>query len=253
MSSNKRRKTHTDITLALLATAQVRIQVCATIVGPFRALCDTGSQINLISDAAVRKNHLPTKQCSVRIAGINATTRQPFTRKVVGKLLSHLNDKPIMEIELLVMPGTMINRLPQEVLPMESVPADDRSHLADPAFNMPAPVDILLGAAVWATCAMTQSKTSKAGTIMQESRLGLLLYGGKSNHSANAVVNHAVSDATNEQLSSTLQRFWELEEMPQLRTRTSAQQQCEEFFMKSYQRMDDGRYVVGIPFVLLRH
>lgn len=216
-------------------------------MGPFRALCDNGSQINLISEAAVRMNHLPTKQCSIRIAGINATTERPFTRKIIGQLLSHRDDQPIAEIELLVMPRKTLSHLPSENLPMDIVPLEDRARLADPTFNVPAPVDILLGADVWAKCAMNQHKMGQAGVMMQESRLGLLLYGGSLNHSSNAVVSHAVFDAADDQLSNTLQQFWELEEMSQPRRRTSAHQQCEDFFVQSHQRMDNGQYIVGIP------
>lgn len=219
----------------------------AVIIGPLRALCDTGSQVNLISEAAVRAHCLPTKQCSVRIAGINATTKQPFTRKVVGKLLSRLQDEAIIEIELLVMPGKAISQLPTQPLPMELVPEKDVVRLADPNFNVPTTVDILLGAGVWAACASTQNELSSTGIIMQESRLGLLLFGGDSNHSANAAVNHVLFDTSDEGLSSKLQQFWELEELPQARTRTNEQQQCEEFFVESHRRMSNGQYVVGIP------
>lgn len=70
-------------------------------------------------------NKLPTRQCNIRIAGINATTRRPFLRKVVCNLLPHLSKEPIMETEFLVMPGESINRLPNEEFSMEFVAPDD--------------------------------------------------------------------------------------------------------------------------------
>lgn len=179
--------------------------------------------------------------------GINATTRQPFTRKVVGQLLSRFNDESIGEIELLVTPRPAITELPNTRLPMEIVPAEQVSRLADPDFNIPAPVDILLGAGVWAECAMAEQRTSNAGINMQESRLGLLLYGGNAERGENTMVSQATFDAIDADLSNTLRRFWELEEMSSQQVRTNTQQECEDFFMRSHQRLGDGRYVVGIP------
>lgn len=165
----------------------------------------------------------------------------------VTNLLSRFNDQPIAEIELPIIPKKTLSHLPSEGLPTSIVPLEDMARLADPTFNVPAQVDMLLRSGVWAECVMNQHRIGKAGIMMQESRLRLLLYGGCLNHSSNAMVSHAVFDATDEQLSKTLQQFWELEELSQPRKRSSAQQQCEDFFVQSHQRMDSGQYVVGIP------
>lgn len=101
-----------NLLLALLATAQVRLRVSPFTTGPIRAMCDTGSQVNLLAQLNVNAELLPTKQCSMRIIGINSASKRVFTRKVCGQLFSRFDENPIAEIELLVVPElTNIYRL----------------------------------------------------------------------------------------------------------------------------------------------
>lgn len=80
----------------------------------------------------------------------------------------------------------------------------------------------MLGAGAWAKCALPQQKIGARGIIMQDSRLGLLLYGGGLYQSATAVVGHTLFDAADEELSITLQRFWEFEEICRNHVRVQA-------------------------------
>lgn len=50
-----------------------------------------------------------------------------------------------------------------------------------------------------------------------------------------------------DQTDVLLRSFWELEEVSLTRTRTLEQERCEDFFVRTHRRLDNGRYEVGIP------
>ncbi|XP_043472974.1 uncharacterized protein LOC122505428 [Leptopilina heterotoma] len=53
---------------------------------------------------------------------------------------------------------------------------------------------------------------------------------------------------SNDDLTKSLQRFWEVEEVPHSSTLTPMHQDCESYFESTYSRLDDGRYTVRYPF-----
>lgn len=55
--------------IVVLATACIRLQI-GTFISPIcRAICDTGAQTSLISNACVKRIGLPTKQCYTPLLG----------------------------------------------------------------------------------------------------------------------------------------------------------------------------------------
>lgn len=79
---SEHREAQSNVLLALLATAQVRIKIGPFTSGPIRALCDSGAQINLITASVVQAEELPTQQCNMRIIGVNGISRKLFTKKI---------------------------------------------------------------------------------------------------------------------------------------------------------------------------
>lgn len=203
--------------LALLATAQVRLKIGPFTTNPIRAMCDSGSQVNLVAEAIVQTDLMPTKQCNIRIVGVNSVSRRPFTKKVCCQLLSRFNEIPIAEIELLVVPKLSINSLPNVEAPIDLAPKHTRQELADPIFNIPARVNMLLGAGGWAAIMQQDICPIKHfGIIVQSTRFGWLLYGGGVWEMEKAQVYSAWEQEREdeEQLTALLPRFWEVEEVP---------------------------------------
>jgi Putative peptidase (DUF1758) len=113
--------------------------------------------------------------------------------------------------------------------------------LADPSFNKPGPIDILLQAD---TTAGIRSGVSHS-PIAQNSIFGWILSGrvAVSSTSQHVVrVHHAdVTDVV-------LRKFWELEEMPAVKHMTPGEKVCEQHFSLTHTRNQEGRYVVQLPF-----
>lgn len=60
---------------ALLAMAQVCLKVGRFTTGSIRPIYDSGSQVNLVAEQIVQRLLIPTRQCSIRIVGINSVSQ----------------------------------------------------------------------------------------------------------------------------------------------------------------------------------
>lgn len=236
-----------NIWAALLATAVVRLQAHGKISPPLRALCDSGSQANMISTQALKRLQWPTQQCNARFNGINGITGRPHSQKVCCDLLSRLNDQPLATIELVAMPQLSSVWLPRAPIPAELVPEEITGQLADPNLCTPAPFDILLGAGVWAIVILDGSRINQFGIALQPSRLGWLMFGGGIQICQEITCAFANETMEEQTLDKLLRQFWEIEEISLERKRTAEQSKCEDIFMQTHTRLADGRYQVTIP------
>lgn len=236
-----------SIWAALLATAVVRLRKKGDVSSPLRALCDSGSQTNLISAHAVKQLEWSTERCHARFNGINGAAGQPHTQKIVCELLSRFNDEPIATIELVVAPHLADIWLPHSPVPKHMVPEVAKNRLADPKLCTPAPFELLLGAGVWAIAISEGNRVNKSGIVLQPSRLGWLMFGGGIQTREELISACAIEASEGQSLEGILRKFWELEENSVNHLRTAAQEKCEEIFMQTHCRTHDGRYQVTIP------
>jgi len=131
--------------------------------------------------------------------------------------------------------------------------------LADPWFNRPADVDMLLGAEHFWSLLREGKKVDSTGNlpVAQNSDLGWII-GGGSSYPTHSVSNKAmvrsvegvdsVRPNAEDTLNSLLKRFWEVEAIPDEKILSIEEQKCEEHFIKSVRRADNGRYIVRLPF-----
>ncbi|GFR14023.1 DUF1758 domain-containing protein [Trichonephila clavata] len=117
--------------------------------------------------------------------------------------------------------------------------------LADPAFYKSSPIDVLLG--VDLTLPLLRGQTLSMGKdkpFAIRSELGWII-GGKANSSGqnSLQVNHIqlVSD-------QLINKFWELDSVPCAKPLTSLEEACEDHFVKTHSRDENGRYTVRLPF-----
>lgn len=142
------RKETENIWTALLATAVIRLRSHNKTSPPLRALCDSGSQANMISTTAIKQLRWPTQRCHARFNGINGVGEKPSTQKIICDLLSRFNDQVLATIELVAVPQLSDMWLPHEPISINRIPIEIRDELADPDLGVPAPFDVLLGAGV---------------------------------------------------------------------------------------------------------
>ncbi|XP_045449125.1 uncharacterized protein LOC123657647 [Melitaea cinxia] len=136
--------------------------------------------------------------------------------------------------------------MPNLSLPYTKWPHLKGLTLADPHFHTPQPVEMLLGADILSHILLNNTITGPPGTpIAMNSVFGYLLLGKltfNTNISTPLQVCYSSFDNDN------LQRFWELESVPEKRSYTPDEELCESFFRRTHNRDLTGRYVVALPF-----
>jgi hypothetical protein len=123
--------------------------------------------------------------------------------------------------------------------------------LADPEFNRPGRIDLLIGAEIFFNI-LKPGRQVREGPypVLQESEFGWILAGGyDSQHHGDTrhrpLETFVVTDCGN--LDDQLRRFWEIEEWSRLPT-SKEERECEEHFQGNTKRDQTGRFIVRLPF-----
>lgn len=224
----------------LLSTALIHVKDKSGKFLPAKALIDNGSQKSLISLDLSKRLGLPTKNVKHRIFGVNNTIAESSTYEVNLTFTPYFNEESF-NIDALVVNKVTTN-LPNFTFSYHSWPHLEGLQLADPTFYKSSSVDLLIGADLFVEILKGQSILGPKGSPSAiNSKLGWLLSGiiySQSDFSP-VVCHHATVD-----LDSDLQKFWELESVPNSIIIPSSEQN----FVNSVTRDDSGRYMVDLPF-----
>lgn len=162
----------------LLATAQVNATNSCGKTKSLRALIDPGSQSTLITEAAAQSLLLPRETSKICVRGLGSSTVGCTNGKVSLKLSSLYDPKSSLDISAHVLPQI------SDILPSQHISVGDSwSHLmqiplADPAFNKPNPIDILIGSDIFGDLIQDGLiKGQKGAPVAQKTMFGWVLSG----------------------------------------------------------------------------
>ena len=236
----------------VLGTANIRLQFGTYISHCFRAICDTAAQAGMISIRSVKANAFPLKQCMRHVNGVGGSST--MTRKIQTHVLPWFDSKFAIFTELLVSEtfgGT------QPWVSLSSLrPIDNELTLADPHFDVPAPVDILLAGDVWSQIICSMLYKHISGVVMHETMLGYVILGGTlipteafGTAIYNATTTQAIEEPYEEErLDKLLKSFFDDECIPEAELKTTAEQQAVEDAYKAHTfRRPNGRFVTKLP------
>ncbi|XP_018401738.1 PREDICTED: uncharacterized protein LOC108778911 [Cyphomyrmex costatus] len=213
----------------------------------YRALLDSGSQLNFITQNLASKLGLNCRAINMSICGVAEGT---FGSKEITNVSfrSRIN-KYTNNLECVVLPKITQN-LPQEFCPMSEFKLPTNIVLADPNFNIPSEVDLLIGAQMfWQLICIGQIKACRAHPTLQKTKLGWVVSGSTYGHSNSmAVASCHITSINN--LEKCLSRFWEVEHDVASECKvqyTSEGQRCETQFQENVSRDPEGRFIVKLP------
>ena len=112
---------------------------------------------------------------------------------------------------------------------------------ADPQFQTPGRIDLILGADVFEEIFLERKVEFSKGLALRETIFGWVVIGQtqcKSSYQVQAF--HC--------LDTSLQKFWELENVPQVSRHTDEELACEQHFLDRTTRDKSGRFFVKLPF-----
>ena len=135
----------------MLPTATIQVRDTDGFYHQARSLVDTGSEATFISDDLCRRLGLKRQTCRSHITGISGAA----AGKTLGLVDTRIRPcglvNPSLTVSAIVL-GTLTKELPTTPVPQAAVQriTEIGLHLADEHFWNPSPIDILLGADVFA-------------------------------------------------------------------------------------------------------
>lgn len=228
----------------LLSTALVTVFDQFNNAHKCRVLLDSGSQVNFISERLAEILHLSRKSIDVSVSGINEMHNKVH-HSVLLKFKSNVNNYE-KTISCIVLPQ-ITGYLPSSPVNSVKLNIPVKLELADPNFDKPAPIDMLIGAdTFWDLLSIGQVKLGYGLPILQKTKLGWLV-SGPSQTKSETFTSHHCSISTNK-LESQVAKFWEIEEFPKIQHLSEEEIYCEQHFKDTICQNTDGRFIATIPF-----
>ncbi|XP_035907317.1 uncharacterized protein LOC118510037 [Anopheles stephensi] len=208
-----------------------------------RALLDSGSMCNFVSETMAQRLLTPFSKVDVAISGIGQQMQH-----VKGSITAAVQSKgadfsTTMEFLVLKTPSA---DLPTTPINVESwfLP---NIKLADPTFHVPGKVDVVIGGdTFWELHTGRKRSLGEGKPWLLETPFGWAISGNTSRCSGpNLRLCHL---ATNEgDIAASLQRFWEAESILEGPALSLEEDLCEKYYASTTTRNAQGRYVVSLP------
>ncbi|XP_043502771.1 uncharacterized protein LOC122524522 [Polistes fuscatus] len=197
----------------LLFTASVKIPNSNGYYEKCRVLIDPGSQCSFISKSCLRVLNLKPNHIDISVDGIGNTNSQ-IKAFIDLIFLSHLQ-------------------------------------LADPGYRQPGKIDLLLSNAVYIQIVRNGILLNPGGTLKAINTAFGWVIGGigqcKRINPISSVGYCTLTASLDEQFD--LRKFWEIDDIPN--HSNSEPDFCKEHFLRTYQRDNNGRFIVELPFKAL--
>ncbi|KAF2901852.1 hypothetical protein ILUMI_04338, partial [Ignelater luminosus] len=169
----------------LLATVVVKIPDSKGNLHSFRALLDSASQSHFLSTVAVKTLSLKPQGINMSIQGINQVTSHVHSRCSI-KINSTVNNFTLRLTCLVV--DKICNDLPSVFIDHDWSQLPNNIQLADPDFNKPGKVDLLIGTQLfWSLLTYGQIKLKNGFPVVQNTQLDRILSGPISSTHTNPV------------------------------------------------------------------
>lgn len=149
------------------------------------------------------------------------------------------------------MSSTAINyrALPQTKINVNRVIITKGTNLADPAFDEPGKIDVLVGAGLFWKILLGKPRNNISGQpSLQNTQLGWII-GGEVTDS-DSTSSSTCLKVMNKDLNNQLERFWKQESIggtDDTQYLTKEELDCEKHFIDTVQRDKEGRFIVRLP------
>ncbi|XP_076301661.1 uncharacterized protein LOC143219643 [Lasioglossum baleicum] len=236
----------------ILATAIVGIEVCPGERIFVRALIDPCSEVSLIGESIVQRFKLPRKPFNIPLEGVDSMRSRPRGR-VNLTVSSRLDPTVSYAVDAVILPR-LSSYEPPITAGSSTWPHLNDLELADPEITSRQPIELLLGADIYALIIREGLRQGAAGSpVAQATTLGWIVTGspGESNISPSNPRRIILHCSVDDDISTLLQRFWSLEEVaapPPSAELTADEDECENHFVRTHTRDQTGRYIVRLPF-----
>lgn len=209
-----------------------------------RALLDGGSTNSYITFSLVKKLRLQMQSTNVNVTGLGATEVNSPAGISDFIIKPRFKSSHSFQVTAFVI-DKISNQIPSCRLPQDEFSHLNNLELADPEFQTPSQVDVLIGAELfWSLLEMEKRSGSPGQPLALKTALGWIIAGAMQQHTI-APINFM----TNTQLNESLHKLFAAEDPrdnPQ--QHTPEEEKCEQFFISNVKRdLSTGRFTTPIP------
>lgn len=228
-----------------LSTAIVNIATNSGHTVAARAMLDSGSQLNLLSNRLCRKLQLPSRPCNIRLTGVGQCEVE--CSATVTTVVSSRNSKYSRVMDFVVLENIIGAILPMQPLALRELPANFVA--ADPDMEKGGEVDVLLGSEFFFEFLCLDGgrpqivQDNNGNAVFLNTVFGWIATGARKQTTDSAA---AFCSQTN--LEKQIEKFWSVEEIETASKLTQEEKDCEQHFLQSHARDKEGRYIVQLPF-----
>lgn len=228
----------------MLATAIIRAKNRDGEYIELRALIDQGSTVSFISETAVQRMKLGRMKNSTVVTGIGAGKTEAIhgsTSVCIKPRYPSTFETPVDALILSKL-TTYENTISQKWKHIDNL------MLADPEYWKSGPIDMILGADIFAMIVLDGVLRGPVNTpVAQETMFGWILSGRVKRTAPPRKMVSLISDGA---LECRLEKFWKVEELQgdDINNLTKEEKLCEEFYSETSRRDKDGKYITRLPF-----
>lgn len=233
---------------ALLPTAIIKVQ---NKFGEFvkgRALLDSCSVSSFITESFAQSLQLSRKKARLTVTGLGKSDVGCSNGIVTVTLDANENHPPFI-FNALVMPK-ITSKVPSSIVNISNWNHIKDIQLADPKFNIPGEVDMLIGVELFFDVLRTGYRRGDISQPAAQNTVFGWVIGGNCDQEQTNIVAHTNSEIFEVDVDKSLRRFWEIESIPERSKLSAIENLCEELFVQSIRFNDDGRPEVKLPFVV---
>ncbi|XP_055714891.1 uncharacterized protein LOC129809061 [Phlebotomus papatasi] len=232
----------------LLPTATIMVKGVDGRLHKCRALLDSCSQTNFVTNSFVQKSKLRTlPQGNHVVSGIGQ--HKTSSNNSTHFTFSSQDGNFTMDLDFIVL-DSIVDDQPSSIFEvLWHIPAG--IPLADFEYNIRSRIDVLLGAEVFMKA--LRSGRFEGSPTLQKTAFGYIIAGSTPCESTSAFASSCVSTCLcslnmSDTLPQQMERFWTVEEPPTPEKILSKEEQlCETHFTQHTTRDSDGRFVVRLP------
>lgn len=227
----------------LLATAKIFIFDSKDNAHPCRALLDNGSQSNFITKRLTQKLGLAKTPIKIPVCGVNQSITN-ISHKTKTSIKSLYNNYK-RELSFMIV-DNITQELPNKFYNVSTLNIPEGLSLADPRFNYPEAVDVLLGAGIfWELLCAGQIQLGEGRPFLQKTKLAWIISGPMMHEDKGS--GNLCHLNTIQEIRDNLERFWKIEECLSTPNFTKEESECEDLFVNTAERDEQGRFTVQLP------
>ena len=226
------------IPVRLLPTAMIPIANSSSTNNLCRALLDSGSQLSFVKEDTVQRMGLKRLKQSITINEIGTVTKSYNSGSVIIQIT---REKGVINVTDYILPTHTVTSF---VGIQHPIKLSLRSvKLTDPNFNEAGRIKMILGSDVFEEVVLDGKFSEENGIHFRSSFWLDCIW------KASWITTDAFKDKFSLRINNTfdLRKFWELKEIPSVKTQTVEEISCEQHF-EDTTRVENNRFVVQMPF-----